>query len=140
MLVAKDWLDEGSISRLLPSERQALSERGYMPSKAFNRVLDVALGLAGLSRSDIYVTQAFHLINRSTSGQLSGRAVDICFDAVTRHEAVGRRVVALGGDAAAACRRHGIVHFETLRPSARGLSHLGKGAIIAEALIKALGS
>ena len=42
--------------------REALSATGYLPAMRFNRVLDLALELAGLSRSDIYVTHAFHLL------------------------------------------------------------------------------
>jgi hypothetical protein len=39
-----------------------LEKFGYLPDIRFNTVIDMALKRQGLKRSDIYVTQTFHLI------------------------------------------------------------------------------
>jgi hypothetical protein len=61
VLVALHWLDESSIL----DERTALQHLGYLPGIRFNVVIDAALARVHLSRSDIYVTQTFHLVPRS---------------------------------------------------------------------------
>jgi len=58
VLVALHWLDESSIL----AERTQLQQFGYLPGIRFNVVIDAALERIRLGRSDIYVTQAFHLI------------------------------------------------------------------------------
>ena len=58
VLVALHWLDEPSILR----ERATLQNLGYLPNIRFNSVINEALARQGLSRSDIYVTQTFHLV------------------------------------------------------------------------------
>jgi hypothetical protein len=70
VLVALHWLDESSILR----ERVTLRELGYLPNIRFNSVIDDALKLQGLSRSDIYVTQTFHLVpHHRSEGNRTGR-------------------------------------------------------------------
>jgi hypothetical protein len=58
VLVALHWLDESSIL----AERASLQQSGYVPGIRFKVVIDAALARLRLSRSDIYVTKAFHPI------------------------------------------------------------------------------
>jgi hypothetical protein len=82
VLVALHWLDESSILR----ERATLHDLGYLPNIRFNTVIDAALARLGLSRSDIYVTQAFHLIARTRSERISQAAIRHSFDEITRFD------------------------------------------------------
>jgi len=66
VLVALHWLDESSVVE----ERTTLQQLGYLPGIRFNAVIDAALARIRLGRSDIYVTQSFHLVPRSRSGRL----------------------------------------------------------------------
>lgn len=106
VLVALHWLDEPSILR----DRATLQTHGYLPGIRFNAVIDAALALRKLSRSDIYVTQTFHLIPGTRSERISPAAIRRSFDEVTRFEIQGRRVVALGEVAKGECRRHDFPH------------------------------
>jgi hypothetical protein len=119
VLVALHWLDWPSID----ANRTELNKRGYLRGIRFNNVLGRVLQKRCLAREDIYVTQAFHLIPRTRSERISPKAIDLSFDAVTRHELVGRHVIALGNDAASACRRHGVEHVPVCHPSRRGWSY-----------------
>jgi hypothetical protein len=130
VLVALHWLDAHSIE----SNRAILSEMGFLPGIRFNNVLDQALHACGLTRDKIYVTQAFQSIPRTRSEHIPARLIDRSFDAVTRHELIGRRVVALGADAASACKRHGVRCTVTCHPSRRGTSNDGNAGEIAAAL------
>jgi hypothetical protein len=116
VLVAYHWFDVSSVDR----NCEILRRLGYMPGILFNRVLDRALEIAGMGRSGIYVTQAFHLLPSKRSEKISASDVDISFETVTRHELIGRRVICLGKVPAAACRRHGIECVAVRHPSARG--------------------
>jgi hypothetical protein len=100
VLIALHWLDESSILR----ERATLQDLGYLPTIRFNTVIDAALARQGLSRSDIYVTQTFHLIPRTRSERISQAAIRRSFDEVTRFELQGRKVIALGEIAAGEVR------------------------------------
>jgi hypothetical protein len=131
VLVAYNWFDAPSAIKQLPVLRQF----GYMPGIPFNRVMDRAFELAGLARNDVYMTQAFHLLPSMRSERIPRWAVDISVDQVTRHEVVGRRVIALGVDAAASCKRHGIKCIEVFHPSARGLAYEDRATAIAAALL-----
>ena len=130
VLVALHWLDESSIL----NERAKLQCLGYLPGIRFNVVIDSALGRVGLSRSDVYVTQTFHLIPRSRSEQIEGSAIRRSFDEVTRFELEGRKVIALGAAAARECARHNIEHIAACHPSRRGHSNEKNAAEIAEAI------
>jgi hypothetical protein len=134
VLVALHWLDESSIQR----ERPTLQDLGYLPKIRFNAVIDAALARKGLSRSDIYVTQTFHLIPRTRSERISQAAIRRSFDQVTRFELQGRKVVALGDIAAGECARHNIEHIAVCHPSRRGYTNEKNAVEIAEA-IAALG-
>jgi hypothetical protein len=134
VLVALHWLDESSIL----TERATLRDLGYLPSIRFNAVIDAALARSGLSRSDIYVTQTFHLIPRARSERISQAAIRRSFDEVTRFELQGRRVIALGDIAAGECARHNIEHIAVCHPSRRGYTNEKNATEIAEA-IAALG-
>ena len=112
----------------------ALREAGYLPDMPFNRVLDLALAATRLTRSDLYVTHAFHLLPDRRSATIPASVIDLSFDLVARHELVGRRVIALGEAASRACRRHGIAHIATPHLSARGLSFAKRAAVLATAL------
>ena len=102
------------------SPRQLLLWRFKVwPGIPFNNVLDLALSLAGLTRKQIYVTQAFHLLPAGRSETIPQRLVDQSFDAITRHEIADRRVVALGDAAWRACNRFGIDAIPVCHPSSR---------------------
>jgi hypothetical protein len=130
VLVALHWLDEASILR----ERATLQNLGYLPNIRFNTVIDAALARQGLSRSDIYVTQTFHLIPPTRSERISQTAIRRSFDEVTRFELQGRKVIALGEIAAGECARHDIEHIAVCHPSRRGSSNEQNASEIAEAL------
>ena len=131
VLIGLHWIDAGSIER----NRADLEKHGYLPGMGFNRVLDIALCKAGMVRENLYITQAFHLLPpHQRSENTPMRHVDASFDAITRHELIGRRVIALGGAAAAACRKHGIKLIDVCHPGARGLTYEEKGRRLAQVL------
>jgi hypothetical protein len=134
VLVALHWLDESTILQ----ERATLQNLGYLPNIRFNTVIDAALAHQGLSRSDIYVTQTFHLIPRKRSERISQAAIRRSFDEVTRFELQGRKVIALGDIAAGECARHNIEHIAVCHPSRRGYTN-EKNAIEISGAIAALG-
>jgi hypothetical protein len=126
------WLDEFSILR----ERVRLQDLGYLPHIRFNSVIDAALARRGLSRSDIYVTQTFHLIPRTRSERISQAAIRRSFDEVTCFELQGRKVIALGDIAAGECTRHNIEHIAVCHPSRRGYTNEKNAIEIAEAIAR----
>jgi hypothetical protein len=93
VLVAYNWFDAPSALRYAST----LRTYGYMPGIAFNVVLEKALALVGMTRADVYMTQAFHLLPEGRSDPVPFRDVDLSFDAITKHEVQDRRVIALGG-------------------------------------------
>ncbi len=130
VLLTYNYLDAPSARR----HRETLLRLGYLPDMPFNRVLDLALHKAQLSRSDLYVTHGFHLLPATRSQAIRPADMDLSFDAVGRHECQGRPVIALGEAAARLCRRHGIAHNAVPHPSARGLPYRAKAEAIAGAL------
>jgi len=98
----------------------------------------MAFARQGLSRSDIYITQTFHLISRERSERISQAAIRRSFDGLTRFGLQGRKVIALGDIAAAECARHKIEHIAVCHPSRRGYTNEKNATEIAEA-IAALG-
>jgi hypothetical protein len=86
------------------------------------------------------ITQAFHLLPEKRSQPIPARDIDVSFDAITRHELMERRVIALGTAAVNACCRHGIECRPVVHPSARGLSRHSKAANLARALTVSLGT
>jgi hypothetical protein len=132
VLVALHWLDEFSILR----ERATLQDLGYLPNIRFNTVIKAALARRGLSRSDIYVTQTFHLIPRTRSERISQAAIRRSFDEVTRFELQGRKVIALGDIAAGECARHNIEYIAVCHPSRRGYTNEKNAIEIAEAIAR----
>jgi hypothetical protein len=114
-LVAYNWLDAPSVI----ANSGILHELGYLPKIPFNEVMRLALACAGLDKKSIYVTQAFHLLPMTRSASISQRHVDQSFDAVTKYETIGRKVIALGEKAAIACRRHGVEFLPVCHPSSR---------------------
>lgn len=133
VLVAKDWLDAPSVDE----NRDTLWQLGYLPGIRFNQVMDLALEWAELTRKCIYVTQAFHLLTQERSQQIPRRDIYKSFDSITRYEVEGRTVIALGGDAQAACRRFKVDHIECIHPSARQ-SPDENAQELAAALLKAI--
>lgn len=130
VLLTYNYLDAPSAV----SHRDELLSKGYLAGMPFNSVLEQALAQAGMRRSDLYVTHAFHLLPETRSAGVKARYVDHSFDSVGRHELTGRRVIALGTVAARVCRRHGIAHTATAHPSARGLSFAQRAEALAAAL------
>jgi hypothetical protein len=131
VLVAYNWFDVPSLNE----NREILRKLGYMPEILFNKVIDRALQIVGMDRSDIYVTQAFHLLPTKRSEKITSKDVDFSFDAVTRHELVDRRIISLGDAAEGACRRHGIRSTAVVHPSARGRTIKAKAECLAHAII-----
>ncbi|MBZ9859719.1 hypothetical protein [Mesorhizobium sp. CA12] len=131
VLLAYNWLDAPSARLNQPILRQC----GFLPGMAFNEVLEIALSkMLRRRRSDFYVTQAFQLLPTTRSQGISARYLDISFDAVTKYELAGRKVIALGDAAANACYRHGVKAISTCHPSARGRSYEEKASAIALAI------
>jgi hypothetical protein len=130
VLLTYNFLDAPTVQQ----EVARLRATGYLPEMPFNRVLDRALALAGLARSDVYVTHAFHLLAEARSEAIPSAAIDASFDAVARHELSGRRVIALGQEAARQCRRHAIAHSAVPHPSARGLPFETRARALAAAI------
>ena len=131
MIMSKDWLDAPSAR----AHREELSRRGYLPHIPFNRVLDKALALVGLTRADVYVAPIFCLLPPRRSHPLPTAHARASFEAVTRHELLGRRPIAAGTDSARVLRYFDIPHIETCHPSARGLSFDARAGQLAEALV-----
>ena len=131
VLICKDWLDWPSVH----VHRVILKKMGYLPTKPFNRVLDLALEHAKLTRRDIYVTQAFHLLPPEPSYSYPPQHLYESFGKITQYEAEGRTVIALGGDAQRVCRHFGVEHIQCIHPSARGLTVDAKAEMLAEALL-----
>lgn len=130
VLVAQHWLDAQSIEL----HRTTLEQLGYLPHIRFNRTLDIALAIAGMARSSLYMTQAFQLIPLSSTERISRRAMDESFDQVTVHELTDRPVIALGAHAVRLCTRHGIEHVPSPNPSRRGHSNAENARELALAL------
>lgn len=130
VLLTYNYLDAPSALR----HRAQLLASGFLSDMPFNTVLDIALARARLTRRDLYVTHAFHLLPATRSASIRSRDVDLSFDAIARHELSGRRVIALGAVAARACKRHGIDHTATPHPSARGLSFAARAEALSVAL------
>ncbi|MEL7300929.1 MAG: hypothetical protein AAFM92_11145 [Pseudomonadota bacterium] len=130
MLMSKDWLDAPSAM----ANHAKLSRTGYLPHIPFNRVIDKALALIGLKRSDIYIAPIFCLLPPRRSHPLPAAHARASFEAVTRLELNGRRPVAAGNDSARVLRHFGVPHIATCHPSARGLSFDARAERIAEAL------
>ncbi len=85
-MVAYHWLDWPSAIE----HRDTLKEKGYLPHIPFNIVLDHALDIAGMKRSDIYITQAFYLLPRGRSEEIPREYVYRSFEYITRHEITAR--------------------------------------------------
>lgn len=130
VLISYNWLDAPTAD----THRDTLARMGYLPQMLFNRVLDLALSLVKMTRNDIYLTHAFHLLPARRSATVPAADVEASFEAITRNEIAGRPVVALGRVATAACARFGIPHRAVSHPSARGLPVRTKAAQIAETL------
>jgi hypothetical protein len=123
VLLAYHWLDAPSARK----HRSELREFGYLRRMIFNKVICAALKECGLSRADIYITQAFHLLPSRRSGPIRPKDVNACFTAITQYELHGRKVIALGKGAARACCEGGIKPNQTImHPSARGISKAEK--------------
>jgi len=130
LLMSKDWLDA-------PSARQhhdQLQATGYLPTNPFNQVIDRVLKLLGLTRSDIYITPIFHLLTPKRSSTIPPAHARASFDAIGRHELLGRRPVALGTDSARVLKHFGIDHVTAPHPSARIGSYDARAAQIAQAV------
>ena len=81
--------------------------------------------MAGLQRSDVYMTEVFHLLpldERCARKPLP--LLDASFDAVTWHELFGRNVIALGRAAQMTCTAFNMPHI--------GVSHLSRRGILVD--------
>jgi hypothetical protein len=132
VLLAYHWIDAATARE----KAEFLRDWGYVPEITFNKVVDAALGACGLTRANVYMTQAFHLLPTTRSAAVPARDIDASFVAVTRYELEGRQVIALGTAAAQACKRGGVTPARTvMHPSARGLSIEAKAAVLARAIL-----
>lgn len=134
VLVALHWIGSDSIAK---ANHAALHEYGCLPEICFNKVLSCALEQRRLTRGDVYMTQAFHLIPPGMSEQVPAKHIRRSFEEVTRHELVGRAVIALGRAAAQACSEAGVTFVECCHPSRRGHGNEANAAEIAAALARA---
>ncbi|MFD0860066.1 uracil-DNA glycosylase family protein [Roseovarius aquimarinus] len=130
LLISKDWLDAPSAME----HRTHLQRYGHLPDNPFIRVIDKALALLNLRREDIYITPVFHLLTPKRSSTIPAAHARASFDAIGRHELMGRRPVALGTDAANVLSHFGIDHAIAPHPSARIGSFDARAALIAKAI------
>ena len=130
LLISKDWLDAPSAA----ANRKQLQRHGHLPDNPFIRVIDKALALLNLRRKDIYITPVFHLLTPKRSSTIPAAHARASFDAIGRHELMGRRPVALGVDAANVLTHFGIEHTAAPHPSARIGSYGHRAALIAKAI------
>ncbi|MHA7875900.1 hypothetical protein [Roseivivax sp.] len=133
VLVSYNFLDAPTAR----AHRDRLAREGYLPEMLFNRVLDRALALAGLTRAEVYLTHAFHALPATRSGAVPQRLVNDSFARITRHEIAGRPTLALGRAAAEACATARVPHTALPHPSARGRDIETKARAIAGALAQA---
>ena len=134
MLIAKDWFDVPSII----VNSALLHELCCFPTANFNKVLDLALIFAGLSRSQIYLTQAFHLLPEVRSANIFQSLIDWSFNEVTRHEIMGRLPIALGNQARDSCRKFDIPHIHMPPPSRGSGTFAQRAERLAEAIDDAM--
>ncbi|MGY6549553.1 MAG: uracil-DNA glycosylase family protein [Roseinatronobacter sp.] len=130
VLLTKDWLDAPSANR----HRAGLLETGFLPDMPFNKVLDAALTLVGMTRSDIYITPVFKLMPPVRSFPLPASALHASFNAVTRHELMDRPVIAAGQAAIAMMQAADLPHVATAHPSARGQAFATRARALAQSL------
>ena len=134
VLMTKDWLDAPSAAR----HAKRLAVQGYLAEIPFNRVLDRALSLSGLRRADIYITPVFKLLPPQRSHAIPVRDIKASFEAVSRHEIMGRPVIAAGKAAITALQASGHIHIPTAHPSARGKDFETRARQLAAALSTAI--
>lgn len=130
LLISKDWLDAPSAR----ANHARLARFGYLADNPFNAVMDRVLALLGLARRQVYITPVFHLLTPRRSSTIPPAHARASFEAVGRHELMGRRPVALGTDAARVLTHFGVAHVAAPHPSARIGSYDARAARIAEAL------
>ncbi|MEN0079764.1 MAG: hypothetical protein AAF753_11700 [Pseudomonadota bacterium] len=130
LLMSKDWLDAPSARK----HRDELSRTGYLATNPFNQVIDRVLSLLNLTRADIYITPIFHLLTPKRSSTIPVAHARASFDAVGRHELMGRRPVALGTDSARVLAHFNIPHAVAPHPSARIGSYDYRAERIAEVI------
>lgn len=119
-------------------KKDLLREFGYDPFSRFNKVLDEALECAGIERTNIYVTQAFHLlpaINKSQS--IRTEHVIESFQEITKHELDNRPVIALGDKVRDVCIWAGVEHTHVPHPSRRRMPVEERVAALRNALCDA---
>ena len=129
MFISKDWLDAPSVRQ----HRAELQRQGYLNNNPYNRVMDLVLKLLNLTRADIYITPVFHLLTAQRSSTIPPAHARASFDAVGRHELLGRRPVAMGHDAARVLRHFDVPHVQAPHPSARIGTYQDKAEQIAQA-------
>ena len=130
LLISKDWLDAPSVA----AHAGELRRTGYLATNPFNRVVDKVLALVGLTRAEIYITPVFHLLTPRRSSQIPAAHARASFEAVGRHELMGRRPVALGTDSARVLAWFGVPHVVAPHPSARIGSFDARARAIAKAM------
>ena len=136
MLVAHNFLD---FERAKKYTDCILNAGGYLPCMPFNGILDCALKMAGMNRSDIYITQALHFLPKKDAKSTPKSLLRRSFCKVTRHEIRGRWVIALGSWAKQMCRERKD-EFEELvcldHPSRPGANPCAEAEKLAKALKK----
>ena len=88
VLVGKHWIDEQSAKQYRP----ILERLGYLPGIPFNCGLDLSLECAGLTRKDIYITQACHFLPRGKERRkrVPSKLMECSVKEVTQYEVEGR--------------------------------------------------
>ncbi|MFC3326431.1 hypothetical protein [Mesorhizobium cantuariense] len=118
LILLNNWFGWEELEGLALKDRADVKKLGYLPNIRTNLCLDRALEIVGLTRQDIYVTQACVFLPPSTMGSSIASAVyRVSVDRVLRHELGGRTPVALGDAAQKVCRSSGIDFVGAFHPS-----------------------
>ncbi|TGQ90151.1 hypothetical protein EN851_21300 [Mesorhizobium sp. M8A.F.Ca.ET.208.01.1.1] len=127
VILLNNWFGWQELELLSPERMTFVRKLGYLPDIPTNRWLDRALEIVGMTRQDIYVTQACVFLPPATMGSsIASEVYRTSVDRVLRHELGGRTPVALGGAAQKACRLAGIDYVGAQHPSYQGGERRGR--------------
>ncbi|MDE2889659.1 MAG: hypothetical protein OXR72_15745 [Gemmatimonadota bacterium] len=131
VIVAYYWWDAESVLR----NREELRKFGYAPRLKFNKVIDLAIGQVGITRKELYITQAFHLLPLNGT-YIPQELIRRSFNLITQYEIYGRNVIALGNRAQQVCAYAQVDYIPCVHPDARGRTIVSLAAELAKALRK----
>ncbi len=121
VLVLNNWSGWLGFEGLEPTEETELRRLGYTPEAPTNRWINRALQIVGLTRQDIYITQACVLLPQEHTGSVIPAPVyKESINRVLKIELAGRTPIALGTPAQRACSNNNINFIGTYHPSYQG--------------------